>query len=162
MGKDGFRTGIGSDIHALKAGRKLILGGVCIPHTKGLLGHSDADVLIHAVIDALLGALGAGDIGEHFPDTSARFKDANSGELLKTVVREVRRRGFGVVNCDTTVCAERPRLGPHKERIRKSLAGYLGIAVTRVNVKAKTAEGFDAVGQGKAVTAQCVVLLEKK
>jgi 2-C-methyl-D-erythritol 2,4-cyclodiphosphate synthase len=152
-------TGIGYDSHRLVAGRRLILGGVEIPGDRGLDGHSDADVLTHAVIDALLGAAGLGDIGEHFPDSDERYRDADSVELLETVLPRVVAQGLEVVNVDTTVVMEHPKLGPHREAIRERLASALGIAAGRVNVKATTGEGIGFVGRGEGVAALAVVSL---
>jgi 2-C-methyl-D-erythritol 2,4-cyclodiphosphate synthase len=152
-------TGIGYDSHRLATGRKLILGGVEIPGEQGLDGHSDADVLTHAVIDALLGAAGLGDIGEHFPDSDERYRDADSIELLETVLTRVVAQGLELINVDSTVVMERPRLGPHREAIRARLAIVLGIAPGRVNVKATTGEGVGFVGRGEGVAALAVVSL---
>jgi 2-C-methyl-D-erythritol 2,4-cyclodiphosphate synthase len=152
-------TGIGYDSHRLAVGRRLILGGVEIPCELGPEGHSDADVLTHALIDALLGAAGLGDIGEHFPDSDERFRDADSIELLGTVLIRVTAQGLQLVNVDTTVVMEHPKLGPHREAIRERLAGVLGIAVGRVNVKATTGEGIGFVGRGEGVAALAVVSL---
>jgi 2-C-methyl-D-erythritol 2,4-cyclodiphosphate synthase len=152
-------SGIGYDSHRLAPERKLILGGVEIPAELGLDGHSDADVLTHAVIDALLGAAGLGDIGEHFPDSDERYRDADSIELLQTVLPRVVAQGLEVVNVDATVVMERPRLGPHRGAIRERLAGALEIAVGRVNVKATTGEGIGFVGRGEGVAALAVVSL---
>lgn len=152
-------TGIGYDSHRLTAGRRLILGGVEIPAELGLSGHSDADVLTHAVIDALLGAAGLGDIGEHFPDSDERYRDADSIELLETVLTRVIALGLELVNVDTTVVMEHPKLGSHREAIRGRLAGALGIAAGRVNVKATTGEGIGFVGRGEGVAALAVVSL---
>jgi 2-C-methyl-D-erythritol 2,4-cyclodiphosphate synthase len=152
-------SGIGYDSHRLAADRRLVLGGVEIPSELGLAGHSDADVLTHAVIDALLGAAGLGDIGEHFPDSDERFRDADSIELLQTVLPRVTAQGLEVVNADTTVVMERPKLGPYREAIRERLAGALGIAFGRVNVKATTGEGIGFVGRGEGVAALAVVSL---
>jgi 2-C-methyl-D-erythritol 2,4-cyclodiphosphate synthase len=152
-------TGIGYDSHRLVPDRRLILGGVEIPCELGLAGHSDADVLTHAVIDALLGAAGLGDIGEHFPDSDERFRDADSIELLETVLTRVTSQGLELVNLDTTVVMEHPKIGPHRETIRERLAGALGIAVGRVNVKATTGEGIGFVGRGEGVAALAVVSL---
>jgi 2-C-methyl-D-erythritol 2,4-cyclodiphosphate synthase len=149
-------VGIGYDTHRLAAGRRLILGGVEIAHEQGLDGHSDADVLTHAVIDALLGAAGLGDIGEHFPDTDERFSGADSIELLQTVVATVADAGFEIVNVDCTVLMEAPRLGPHKQAIRTRLAAVLGVSASRVNVKATTGEGIGFVGRGEGVAALAV------
>jgi 2-C-methyl-D-erythritol 2,4-cyclodiphosphate synthase len=154
-------TGIGYDSHRLAEGRRLILGGVEIPSERGLEGHSDADVLTHAVIDALLGAAGLGDIGEHFPDTDERFSDADSMQLLGSVVRTVIAAGLKVVNVDCTVVMEMPKLGPHREAIRARLANALGLAVTRVNVKASTGEGIGFVGRGEGVAALAIASLQE-
>ena len=156
-----YATGIGWDSHRLVEGRPLILGGVEIPFERGLAGHSDADVLAHAVIDALLGAAGLGDIGQHFPDSDARWAGADSLELLRTVVGAVDERGFAVTNVDTTVVMERPRLAPHRDAIRASLAGALGVAVERVNVKAATGERMGFVGREEGVAALAVATLER-
>jgi len=152
-------TGIGYDSHRLAAGRRLVLGGVEIPADQGLEGHSDADVLTHAIIDALLGAAGLGDIGEHFPDTDERFRDADSIELLQTVLPRVTALGLQLVNVDSTVVMERPKLSPYREAIRERLAGALGLAPARVNVKASTGEGIGFVGRGEGVAALAVVTL---
>ncbi len=152
-------TGIGYDSHRLVAGRKLILGGVEIPNEIGLDGHSDADVLTHAVIDALLGAAGLGDIGEQFPDSDERYRDADSLGLLASVLPLVFAQGLELVNVDTTVVMERPKLSPHREVIRESLASALGLAIQRVNVKASTGEGIGFVGRGEGVAALAVVSL---
>ena len=152
-------TGIGWDSHRLAAGRPLILGGVTLPHELGLDGHSDADVLTHAVIDALLGAAGLGDIGQHFPDTDRRFKDADSMMLLREVVALLAERGTAVEHVDTTVIMERPKLSPHRDAIRASLAGALGVGEAHVNVKASTGEGMGFVGRGEGVAALAVATL---
>ena len=154
-----FRIGEGWDIHALVEGRKLILGGVEIPHTKGLLGHSDADALLHAITDALLGAAALGDIGTHFPDTDAQFKGADSTVLLAEAAKRVRACGFEIGNVDSTVIAQAPKLAPHIAAMRERIAQVLGVKVDQVNVKAKTAEKMDAVGEGRAMEARAVVLL---
>lgn len=156
-----FRVGIGHDTHRTIAGRPLILGGVEIAADFGLDGHSDADVLMHAVTDALLGAAGLGDIGEWFPDTSAEFAGADSSELLRRVVEEVTARGWGIVNLDCTVFAERPKLSPYKQIIAGQLAELLSLDAAAVNVKAKTGERVGPIGRGEALAAQAVVLLEK-
>jgi 2-C-methyl-D-erythritol 2,4-cyclodiphosphate synthase len=155
-----IRTGIGLDTHRFEAGRPLILGGVEIPHEHGLAGHSDADVLAHAVIDALLGAAGDGDIGEHFPDSDPRYAGADSLELLRTVVGRLAQRSMAIRHVDTTVVMERPKLGSHRAAIRSSLAAALGIAVTAVNVKATTAERMGFVGRGEGVAALAVATIE--
>jgi 2-C-methyl-D-erythritol 2,4-cyclodiphosphate synthase len=152
-------SGIGYDSHRLVAGRELILGGVEIPGEIGLEGHSDADVLTHAVIDALLGAAGLGDIGERFPDSDERYRDADSLELLTSVLPLVFAQGLELVNVDATIVMERPKLGLHREVIRDSLAAALGLAVQRVNVKASTGEGIGFVGRGEGVAALAIVSL---
>jgi 2-C-methyl-D-erythritol 2,4-cyclodiphosphate synthase len=154
-----MRTGIGYDIHRLAEGRKLILGGIEIVFEKGLAGHSDADVLAHSICDALLGAACLGDIGMHFPDRDPAFRGISSMELLSRVVGLVRERGYQVVNVDTIVLAERPKLASFVPEIRGHLAGVLGIEADRVSVKAKTCEGLDSVGRGEAIAAQSVVLI---
>ena len=154
-----FRIGEGWDVHALVPGRPLVIGGVTIPHTHGLLGHSDADVLLHAVTDALLGAAGLGDIGTHFPDTDAAFKGADSFTLLAEATRRVHAAGWRVGNVDSTVIAQAPRLGPHRAAMVERIAAALQIAATQVNVKAKTAEKLGPVGQGASIEARAVVLL---
>jgi 2-C-methyl-D-erythritol 2,4-cyclodiphosphate synthase len=155
------RTGIGWDSHRLTAGRPLILGGVTIPYDKGLDGHSDADVLTHAVIDALLGAAGLDDIGALFPDTDAAYKDADSLALLRDVVGRVAAAGYAVVNVDTTVVMERPKLSPHRADIRAMLAAALGVGEGDVNVKASTGEGLGFVGRGEGVAALAVATLHR-
>ena len=154
-----YRVGQGFDIHRLVAGRKLILGGVEVPHETGLSGHSDADVLLHALMNALLGAMGKGDIGTHFPDTDPRFKDVSSTSLLGDVLRLMREAGFGIVNADVTVIAQRPRLAPHFGAIRARLAEILEVPAETVNLKAGTMEGLGSIGEGKAMAAMAVVLL---
>ena len=154
-----FRIGEGWDIHQLVEGRKLILGGVEIPHSKGLLGHSDADALLHAITDALLGAAALGDIGMHFPDTDAQFKGADSGVLLAEVARRVRSKGYAIGNIDSTVIAQSPKLMPHIPAMRARIAELLDISVDQVNVKAKTAEKMGPVGESLAMEARAVVLL---
>lgn len=154
-----FRIGEGWDSHALVPGRKLVIGGVEVPHTVGLLGHSDADVLLHAIIDALLGAAGLGDIGAHFPDTDARFKGADSMLLLRESARLLSARGHRIGNIDSTVTAQAPKLAAHIPAMRERIAGALGLPVARVNVKAKTAEKLGPVGQGLSMEARAVVLL---
>lgn len=156
-----LRIGFGTDIHRLVKGRKLVLGGVTIPHPKGLAGHSDADALIHAAIDAILGAVGLSDIGELFPDTDPAYKGADSAVLLKKVTALASRRRFRLVNLDSVISAEEPKLKPHKAAIRRSLAKLLGVAEDRVNIKAKTREGLDAVGTRRAIAVECAVLMEK-
>ena len=155
-----FHIGEGYDIHRLVPGRKLYLGGILIPYEKGLLGHSDADVLLHAITDAILGAADRGDIGERFPPSDERWKDADSRRLLQIVVGEVRDAGWEIVNVDTTIYAEEPKLGEWKKKIRTQLARILGVAEQDVNVKAKTKEGMGEVGEGQAIEATAAVLLE--
>ena len=157
-----FRIGEGWDIHALVADRKLIIGGVDIPYHLGLLGHSDADVLLHAITDALLGAAALGDIGTHFPDTDLQFKGADSGVLLAEAVRRVRVKGFEIGNVDSTVVAQAPKLMPHIQAMRQHIASFLSIDVDRINVKAKTSEKMGPVGLGQAMEARAVVLLFKR
>jgi 2-C-methyl-D-erythritol 2,4-cyclodiphosphate synthase len=154
------RVGIGYDCHRLVAGRRLILGGVEIPCEHGLEGHSDADVLAHAVIDALLGAAGLGDIGERFPDTDERWRGADSIGLLQGVVKDVVAAGMRLVNVDCTVVMQEPKLGPHKDAIRARLAQALGLEAGRVNVKATTGEGMGFVGRGEGVAALAVASLQ--
>lgn len=156
-----IRIGEGWDIHALVEGRKLILGGVEIPHSKGLLGHSDADALLHAITDAILGAAALGDIGSHFPDTDVQFKGADSAVLLREVARLVRAKGFEIGNVDSTVIAQAPKLAPHIGAMRHSIAQALAVSIDQVNVKAKTAEKMGPVGEGRAMEARAVVLLVK-
>jgi 2-C-methyl-D-erythritol 2,4-cyclodiphosphate synthase len=153
------RIGIGYDIHRLVEGRRLVLAGVEIPFEKGLLGHSDSDVLTHAVCDALLGAAAAGDIGTHFPDSDSRFADARSLDLLAQVVEIIKERGLRVANLDAVVMAERPRLAPYIQAMREKLAAVLQIEIELVSVKAKTNEGLDSVGRGEAMAAHAVVLI---
>jgi 2-C-methyl-D-erythritol 2,4-cyclodiphosphate synthase len=156
-----LRIGEGWDTHALVPGRRLVLGGVEIPCQRGLLGHSDADVLLHAITDALIGAAGLGDIGRHFPDTDERFRGADSVELLREAVRRVREAGWNLVNVDSTVVAQAPKLAPHIEPMRSRIAEALGVAAAQVNVKAKTAERLGPVGMGQSIEARAVVLLTK-
>ena len=156
-----FRIGEGWDVHALVPGRRLVIGGVEIPHTAGLLGHSDADVLLHAVTDALLGAAALGDIGTHFPDTDAEFRGADSVVLLQEATRRVRAQGYEVGNIDSTVVAQAPRLAAHIPAMRARMAEVLGLALEQVNVKAKTAERLGPVGQCQAIEARAVALLRK-
>ena len=156
-----IRVGEGWDVHALVPGRQLILGGVEIAHTAGLLGHSDADVLLHAITDAVLGAAGLGDIGRHFPDTDAQFKGANSSLLLQEAMRRVRAQGWELVNVDSTIVAQAPKLAPHMAAINAGVAKALGVALDQVNVKAKTAEKLGPVGMGQSIEARAVALLHK-
>lgn len=156
-----FRIGEGWDVHALVPGRKLILGGVEVPHTLGLLGHSDADVLLHAITDALFGAAALGDIGRHFSDTDPQFKGADSAVLLAEAARRVRAKGFEIGNVDSTIVAQAPKLAPHIEKMRERIAAVLALDVEQVNVKAKTAEKMGPVGQQQAMEARAVALLYK-
>ncbi len=156
-----IRIGEGWDIHALVDDRKLILGGVEISHTKGLLGHSDADALLHAITDALLGAAAMGDIGTHFPDTDVAFRGADSAVLLHEAARRVRAQGFAIGNVDSTVVAQAPKLAPYIGAMRANIARALSVGLDQVNVKAKTAEKMGPVGQGLAIEARAVVLLTR-
>lgn len=154
-----FRIGEGWDTHQLVAGRPLVLGGVTIPHSHGLFGHSDADALLHALTDAVLGAAGLGDIGTHFPDTDPAFAGADSAALLREAMRRVRASGWELVNADTTIVAQAPKLAPHRAAMVASMASALGVAPAQVNVKAKTAEKMGPVGEGRAIEARAVCLL---
>ena len=154
-----FRIGEGWDVHALVPGRRLVIGGVEIAHPTGLLGHSDADVLLHAITDALLGAAALGDIGSHFPDTDAAFRGADSGVLLAEAARRVRAVGFEIGNIDSTVVAQAPRLAAHIPGMRAAIARALGVTEGKINVKAKTAERLGPVGQGLAMEARAVALI---
>jgi 2-C-methyl-D-erythritol 2,4-cyclodiphosphate synthase len=156
-----FRIGHGFDMHRFRRGRKLMLGGVEIPHALGLWGHSDADVLLHALINGILGAMGEGDIGTHFPDSDPRYRDIASTKLLREVIRIMRRKKFTLVNADVTLIAQRPKLAPHYAAMRKSVAVQFKIAETRINIKATTTEKLGALGQGKGMAAAAVVLLRK-
>ena len=156
-----MRVGIGYDVHRLVSDRKLILGGVEISYHLGLLGHSDADVLTHAIIDAILGAAALGDIGTHFPDTDARYKDMDSLVFLRDVVEKVRLRGYQIENIDSTIIAQRPKLAPYISEIRTRLAETLNVAVEQVNVKATTAEELGVVGEGKAIVAHAIACLSR-
>jgi 2-C-methyl-D-erythritol 2,4-cyclodiphosphate synthase len=155
-----MRTGIGYDVHRLVTGRKLILGGIEIPFEKGLLGHSDADVLVHAVCDALLGSVGLGDIGLHFPDTDPQYKDISSLTLLAQTNAMVRKKGFVICNIDTIVFAEAPIIGPYRESMQKNLAHALEVNSSCINIKATTTEGLGIIGQGEGIGAMSVVLVE--
>ena len=154
-----FRIGEGWDIHALVEGRKLMLGGVEVPFSKGLLGHSDADALLHAITDALLGAAALGDIGSHFPDTDARFKGADSAVLLAAAALRVRAQGYEIGNVDSTLIAQAPKLAPYRAAMCQRIADILGVSLSQVNVKAKTSEKMGPVGEGLAMEARAVVLL---
>jgi 2-C-methyl-D-erythritol 2,4-cyclodiphosphate synthase len=157
-----FRVGIGYDAHRLVPGRRLVLGGVDIPHETGLLGHSDADVLSHAIGDALLGALGEGDLGRHFPPGDQKWKDASSLELLGRILDIVRGRGGRIVNVDSTLVLESPKVAPHVPAMRAALAGALAVDDARISIKATTNEGLDAMGRGEGAVAHAIVLLELK
>ena len=157
-----MRIGHGYDVHALVPGRKLILGGVEIPYELGLDGHSDADVLLHAVMDALLGAAGLGDIGLHFPDTDMRYKGADSGKLLECVGEKIRAAGFRVGNIDVTMIAQRPKLRPYIDTMKENIAARLSIEPGRVNVKATTEEHLGFTGEGRGMACHAVCLLEEK
>ena len=156
-----MQVGIGYDIHALKKGRPLILGGVTVPHPKGLSGHSDGDALLHAIVDAALGAMGAGDIGDHFPDTDVRTRNAASSLFVKKVRGLLKMKKLKIGHIDSTVIAEAPRLGPYKGKMREKIAAAFGIAESRVNVKAKTHEGFGELGKKRAIACFAVVSLRR-
>lgn len=162
MGEASYRVGIGYDVHRLVTGRPLIVGGVHVPCAKGLLGHSDADVLLHAITDAVLGAAALGDIGVYFPPTDVKWKDADSRELLRVAVSHVRAAGWDVINLDATVVCEAPKLLPHVAAIRASIAEAVGIAVTCVSVKGKTSEGLGFTGRGEGIAAHVVALIERR
>ena len=155
-----IRVGQGSDIHALVAGRRLIIGGVDIPHERGLLGHSDADVLVHAIIDALLGAAALGDIGRHFPDSDERYRGADSRVLLRATRDLLAQAGWAIVNVDSTINAQRPKMAPHIPQMVETLAADLQLPSDRVNVKAKTAESLGFVGRQEGISADAVALIE--
>lgn len=157
-----MRIGHGYDVHCLVADRKLILGGVDIPYEKGLLGHSDADVLLHAIADAILGAIAAGDIGKHFPDTDPAYKGADSLKLLRHVVELAERRGYRLGNLDATIVAQRPKLAPYIEAMRANIAGACATEVDRINVKATTTEQLGFAGRGEGIAAYAVVLLARQ
>ncbi len=156
-----MRVGEGWDTHALETGRPLVLGGVTIPHSHGLLGHSDADALLHAMTDALLGAAALGDIGRHFPDTALEFKGADSAVLLAEAMRRVRAQGWELVNLDSTIVAQAPKMAPHIPAMVERVAQALGVDAGRINIKAKTAEKMGPVGEGRAIEARAVCLLIK-
>ena len=156
-----MRAGLGYDVHRLVVGRKLMLGGVEIPFEKGLLGHSDADVLLHALCDAMLGAAGLGDIGMHFPDTDSRYKNISSLVLLESTRVMVRNAGYMVENIDATVFAQAPKIAPYRIAIQKSIASALQLEIDAVNIKATTTEGLGMIGEGEGIGAMCVALLEK-
>jgi 2-C-methyl-D-erythritol 2,4-cyclodiphosphate synthase len=155
-----MRIGQGFDVHRLVAGRRLVIGGVEISHEKGLMGHSDADVLLHAICDALLGAAGLGDIGRHFSDRDPRYRDADSRGLLREVARMLREAGWRVANVDATVIAQAPRIAPHAAAMVANIAADLGVPATAVNVKAKTSEGLGHLGRGEGIAAEAVALIE--
>jgi 2-C-methyl-D-erythritol 2,4-cyclodiphosphate synthase len=157
-----IRTGIGFDVHKFDCGRRLILGGVCLPHPRGLLGHSDADVLCHAVADALLGAIADGDIGRHFPDTDAAWKDASSLDILRLVGERVRARKARIQNIDATVLAQAPRIAPYADAMRANLATALAIEVSQVSVKATTAEGLGTIGREEGIAVMAVAGVEAR
>lgn len=157
-----FRIGHGYDVHRLTEGRPLIIGGVNIPHEVGLLGHSDADVLVHAIMDSMLGALALGDIGKHFPDTDERYKGADSIELLRQVAKIIGTNGYSVANIDSTILAQAPKMAPHIEQMRKNVADAIGIDVSRVSVKATTEEKLGFTGEKKGIAAHAVCLLTRK
>ncbi|HIS36436.1 TPA: 2-C-methyl-D-erythritol 2,4-cyclodiphosphate synthase [Candidatus Scatousia excrementigallinarum] len=156
-----YRTGIGYDIHKLTTGRDLIIGGVKITHEKGLLGHSDADVLIHAIIDAMLGALALADIGTLFPDTDPKYKNIDSTILLKHVYELIREKGYEIENLDSNIIAQQPKMMPYIPKMKEVLCGILGLDLTKLSIKAKTKEKLDAVGQELAIESNAVVLLKK-
>jgi 2-C-methyl-D-erythritol 2,4-cyclodiphosphate synthase len=158
---DMFRIGQGYDVHQLVEGRPLIIGGITIPYEKGLLGHSDADVLLHTVADACLGAIGAGDIGKHFPDTDPEFKDADSAKLLQYIWTIVKKEGYSLGNADCTIIAQSPKMAPYIEEMRGRIAELLDASIDRINVKATTTEKLGFTGRGEGIAAQAVVLLVK-
>ena len=157
-----YRTGIGTDIHRLQAGRDLFLGGMQVPYPSGLLGHSDGDVVLHAVMDALLGAAAMGDIGTLFPDTDEKFKDADSKDLMLVVKDQLEQKSWETVNIDLTVHAEEPKLGKFKGQMKRCIASIMGIDFVNVNVKAKTNEGLGDIGAGRAIAATAIVLLRRR
>lgn len=156
-----MRVGLGYDVHKLVEGRKLIIGGVDIPHEKGLLGHSDADVLIHAVMDSILGALALGDIGKHFPDTDEKYKGADSMKLLEFVYNLINERGYGIANIDCTIIAQSPKMAPHIQSMRENIAKALNTSIENINVKATTEEGLGFTGAKEGIAAQSICLLVK-
>ena len=155
-----MHIGFGYDIHKLVPNRKLVIGGITIPHSKGLLGHTDADVLIHAIIDAMLGAACLGDIGQYFPDSDPKWKDANSMDLLELVYISLKNKGYIIKNIDATIVCEEPKLAPHIEKIKKKLAPMLELTTSQINIKAKTNEGLDSIGNKEAICAWAVALIE--
>jgi 2-C-methyl-D-erythritol 2,4-cyclodiphosphate synthase len=156
-----LRIGHGYDLHRLVAGRPLVLAGVQIPYDRGLLGHSDGDVVLHAICDAVLGAMGIGDIGQHFPDNDERYRGIDSGDLVRQVAALMHNEGWCVSNVDVTICAEEPRLAAHRHAMRSRVAELLAAPITSVSIKAKTNEGLDAIGRREAIAATAVVLLEE-
>ena len=156
-----MRVGIGYDVHRLVQGRKLVLGGVIIPFEKGLLGHSDADVLIHALCDAILGAAGLGDIGQHFPDTDPAFKDIHSIKLLVKTCEIISRKGFKINNMDSTIFAQEPKIAPFKEAMKKNIAQAIKVEPARINIKATTTEGLGMIGEGEGIGAMCIILISR-
>ncbi len=156
-----IRTGIGYDAHRLVENRRLVLGGVVVPHDRGLLGHSDADVAVHALMDALLGAIAAGDIGQHFPDTDPAWKDADSIKLLEAVAALLRERGWRVVNADMTILCEKPKLAPHIPAMRRRMAVAMGAEVDAVSVKASTVEGMGAIGRREGIAVHAIATVER-
>ena len=157
-----MRIGHGYDVHKVVEGRKMIIGGVDIPYDKGLLGHSDADVLLHAVSDAILGAITEGDIGKHFPDTDPAYKGADSMKLLEHVVRLMGERGYCLGNLDATIIAQQPKMAPHIQQMRQNIASVMNVAIEQINVKATTEEGLGFTGREEGISAHAVVLLVKK
>jgi 2-C-methyl-D-erythritol 2,4-cyclodiphosphate synthase len=156
-----FRIGQGFDVHQLTEGRPLIIGGITIPYEKGLLGHSDADVLLHTISDACLGAIGEGDIGKHFPDTDPNFKDADSAKLMEHVWKLVKEKGYELVNADCTIIAQRPKMAPYIQQMKERIAELLEASSDQVNVKATTTENLGFTGRGEGIASQAVVLLKK-
>lgn len=157
-----FRIGQGFDVHQLVEGRPLIIGGITIPYEKGLLGHSDADVLLHTIADACLGAIGEGDIGKHFPDTDQEFKDADSAKLLTSVWEMVKSKGYELVNLDCTIMAQQPKMAPHIQEMQKRIADLLETEKGNINVKATTTEKLGFTGRGEGIASQAVVLIQRK
>ncbi len=156
-----MRIGIGYDLHRLVEGRALILGGVKIPYEKGLMGHSDADVLVHAIIDALLGAMGEKDIGTHFPDSDMSFKDISSIVLLQKTMQIMENNGYKIINIDSNIICQKPKLMPYIDKMKEKLAPLLNLDIMSLSIKAKTNEGQDSVGEGNSIASQCVCLIEK-
>jgi 2-C-methyl-D-erythritol 2,4-cyclodiphosphate synthase len=157
-----FRIGQGFDVHQLTEGRPLIIGGITIPYEKGLLGHSDADVLLHTISDACLGAIGEGDIGKHFPDTDPNFKDADSAQLMEHVWKLVKEKGYELVNADCTIIAQKPKMAPYISQMRERIAELLEASIDQINVKATTTEKLGFTGRGEGIASQAVVLLKKR